>query len=94
MPKKKVDIQKVKSDIEAIAELMANVTEDTSVPRNIRSALDEAKKTILSAVDDVALSRAIYLLDDVSNDINLPAHARTDLWTIISELETLKEKLG
>ena len=94
MPKKKVDIQKVKSDIEAIAELMANVTEGTSVPRNIRSALDEAKKTILSAVDDVALSRAIYLLDDVSNDINLPAHARTDLWTIISELETLKEKLG
>lgn len=94
MPKKKVDIQKVKQDIEAIAELMGNVLEDTAVPRNIRGAVDEARKTILSATEDVALSRAIYLLDDVSNDINLPAHSRTDLWTIISELEALKEKLG
>ena len=94
MPKKKVDIQKVQSDIAAIAELMSGVMEDTAVPRNIRGAVEEAKKAILSATDDVAISRAIYLLDDVSNDINLPSHSRTDLWTIISELETLKEKFG
>ena len=94
MPKKKVDIQKVKQDIEAIAGLMGSVLEDNAVPRNIRGAVGEARKVILSATEDVAISRAIYLLDDVSNDINLPAHARTDLWTIISELEALKEKLG
>jgi uncharacterized protein (UPF0147 family) len=94
MPKKKVDWTKVKTDIEAIADLMGNVLEDQSVPRNIRAAVDEARKVILAATDDVPLSRAIYLLDDVSNDINLPAHSRTDLWTIISELESLKEKLG
>jgi uncharacterized protein (UPF0147 family) len=94
MPKKKVDWQKVKVDIEAIAELMGVVLEDNAVPRNIRSAVAEAQKVILSATEDVAFSRAIYLLDDVSNDINLPTHSRTDLWTIISELEALKEKFG
>ena len=94
MGKKKVSIATLRGDIEAVAELMQNVLEDTTVPRNIRGAVDEAKKVILSATDDVAMSRAIYLLDDVSNDINLPSHARTDIWTIISELETLKEKLG
>lgn len=94
MAKKKVDIQKVKGDINAIADMMGSVSDDNSVPRNIRGAVDEARKTILSATDDVAISRAIYLLDDVSGDINLPSHARTDIWTIISELETLKEKLG
>ncbi|MDP2666839.1 MAG: UPF0147 family protein [Candidatus Diapherotrites archaeon] len=83
-----------KNDIDAIAELMDGVLEDHSVPRNIRGAVEDAKRTILSAQDDVALSRAIYTLDDVSNDVNLPAHSRTDLWTIISELEALKEKLG
>ncbi|MFH0970493.1 MAG: UPF0147 family protein [Candidatus Diapherotrites archaeon] len=91
MPKKKVDWDKVKQDIAAIAELMDGVLEDASVPRNIRSAVEDARKTILSATDDIALSRAIYLLDDVSNDINLPSHSRTELWTIISELEALKE---
>ncbi|MEK6821351.1 MAG: UPF0147 family protein [archaeon] len=49
---------------------------------------------ILAATEDVAFSRAIYLLDDVSNDINLPPHSRTDIWTIISELEALKETFG
>lgn len=87
-------ITKYQNDIEAIAELMDTVLDDHAVPRNIRGAVEEAKKVILSATDDVALSRAIYLLDDVSNDVNLPPHSRTDLWTIISELEALKEKLG
>ena len=91
MPK---TLTKYKNDIDAIAELMDTLLEDHAVPRNIRGAVEEAKKVILSATEDVALSRAIYLLDDVSNDVNLPPHSRTDLWTIISELEALKEKLG
>ncbi len=94
MAKKKIDLGKVRQDIEAIAELMTGLVEDNSVPRNIRGTVEEARKNILSATDDVALSRAIYLLDDVSNDINLPSHSRTELWAIISELEALKEKLG
>ncbi|QQR92879.1 MAG: UPF0147 family protein [Candidatus Iainarchaeum archaeon] len=95
MPTKKVkDITAVKTDIQAIAELMESVLEDHQVPRNIRGAVDEAKRTIQNAKESMELSKAIYLLDDVSNDINLPAHSRTDLWTIISELEALKEKLG
>ncbi len=93
MPKKQT-VQQMRPDIEAIAELMQNVLEDQAVPRNIRGAVDHAKRIILSAGDGVEISKAIYALDDVSNDINLPAHARTDLWTIISELEALKEKLG
>lgn len=91
MPK---SVKSMRGNIEIIAELMQNVLEDHSVPRNIRSAVEEAKKTILEAVDDVALSRAVYILDDISNDVNLPPHSRTDLWTIISELEALKEKMG
>ena len=87
-------ITKYRTDIQAIAELMDGLLEDHTVPRNIRGAIEDARKVILSAEDDVALSRAIYLLDDVSNDINLPPHSRTELWTIISELEALKEKLG
>lgn len=91
MPK---SVKSMRGNIEIIAELMQNVLEDHSVPRNIRSAVEEAKKTILEAIDDVALSRAVYILDDISNDVNLPPHSRTDLWTIISELEALKEKMG
>jgi hypothetical protein len=75
-----------------VAELMDSVIEDTSVPRNIRKALDDAKQKILGQEKmDVAVTSAIYILDDISNDINMPSHARTEIWQIISELESIRE---
>ena len=85
--------QKTTEEVNYVAELMDSVIEDTSVPRNIRKALDDAKQKILSQESmDVAVTSAIYILDDISNDINMPSHARTEIWQIISELETIREK--
>lgn len=75
--------------IVSMLDVMAN---DTSIPRNVRLQLQEAQKKLKTSEDrDVALSSAIYILDDVSNDINLPMHARTLVWNLMSELEMLKE---
>ena len=85
--------QKTTEEVNYVAELMDSVIEDTSVPRNIRKALDDAKQKILSQESmDVAITSAIYILDDISNDINMPSHARTEIWQIISELESIREK--
>lgn len=84
-----------KKKIEEISFLMDPVIEDTTVPRNIRSAVSEAKKKILedSGELSVRLASAIYTLDDVANDINMPFHTRTEIWNIISELEKFKEEV-
>ena len=75
-----------------IAELMENIIADNSVPRNIRKILEEAKNKILSQEEfDTKITSAIYLLDDISNDINMPSHTRTELWTLISKLEAMRE---
>ena len=76
-----------------IVDLMEEIMQDTSVPRNIRQAVDNAK-TKLQSKEDVAVkvTGAIYLLDDISNDINMPSHTRTEIWTIISELESAREQ--
>ncbi len=65
---------------------------DNSVPRNVKSALDEAKKA-LDQKDSYAVrsSTATYKIDEVSNDINLPPYARTVIWNILSLLESIKE---
>ncbi len=76
-----------------IIELMEAVIEDTGVPRNIRQAVENAKIKIEEKLDATTVTSAIYFLDDISNDINMPSHTRTDIWTIISELESLKEKV-
>ncbi len=75
-----------------IAELMENIIADNSVPRNIRRIVEEAKNKILSQEEfDTKVTSAIYLLDDISNDINMPSHTRTELWTLISKLEAIRE---
>lgn len=82
------------ADIGNVAVLMDSVLEDTSVPRNIRKAVEDAKYKILDKNEslDVRVTTSIYMLDDISNDVNMPSHARTEIWQIISELETIREK--
>ncbi|MEM3399283.1 MAG: UPF0147 family protein [Candidatus Micrarchaeia archaeon] len=81
----------VEKKIEEIMSLMDIVINDLSVPKNIRKAVSDAKEKLQSDDDPVhKASAAIYALDDVSNDINMPIHARTQIWTILSSLEMIK----
>ncbi len=78
--------------VEQICKVLSQLIEDTSVPRNIRRAAEEARTTLLNKSKDmgVRVSSAIYILEEISNDRNLPLHARTLIWNVSSELETIK----
>ena len=85
-------MKKEEIDTSYLIELMDAVIEDTSVPRNIRKVVEDSKHKIENKKElSLGISSAIYMLDDISNDINMPSHSRTEIWTIISELEKLKE---
>jgi uncharacterized protein len=75
-----------------IVESLSQLADDTSVPRNVRrgaqSAKDELAKTRVAL--DVRIASAVYVLDDLANDPNLPTHGRTAIWSIISSLESLQ----
>ncbi len=73
-------------------EIMEEIIEDRSVPRNIRAKIEEAISKVRQN-NATTLSEAIYLLDDISKDINMPDHTRTDIWHIISLVEGKKEKM-
>ncbi len=75
-----------------IASLMDIVINDTSIPKNVRKAVSEAREKLLGNEELIQkTSSAVYALDEVSNDINMPAHARTQIWTILSALESIRE---
>ncbi len=86
------DEKKQVEAIEQITKSMDSLINDTSVPKNVRSAVTEAK-TKLNAEGDytVRISAAIYNIDYVSSDINLPPQARTVIWNILSMLESIKD---
>ena len=82
---------KLVGEIEQITKMMDMLIADTSVPRNVRSAVSEAKAKLNAPGEyTVRISGAIYNIDEVSNDINLPPQARTVIWNILGKLEALK----
>lgn len=79
------------SRVKEIIDLMSLLIEDTSVPKNIRKVVDEAR-AYLRRQDELStrVSSAVQSLVGVSEDINMPMHARTQIWTILSALESIK----
>lgn len=79
--------------LKQVAEIMARVAGDTSVPRNIRRAAGEARDALFGGESDpvVKAASAMSILDEISNDPNMPVHARTTIWNALSILETIRE---
>jgi len=77
--------------ISQVIEFMDMLMSDNTIPKNIKKAISDAKEKLCVPGDPVfRASSAIYMLENVSEDINLPMHARTQIWNIVSSLETIK----
>ena len=75
-----------------IVESLDELADDTSVPRNVRRGAQNAKDELAKprVALDVRIASAVYVLDDLANDPNLPTHGRTAIWSIISNLESIQ----
>ncbi|MBD3210917.1 hypothetical protein GF318_06065 [Candidatus Micrarchaeota archaeon] len=79
--------------IPEISAMVGDLLDDTTIPKNIRRALAEAKERLDGEDEDsVKISAAIYIIESITEDINMPSHARTQVWAIISALESLNEQ--
>jgi hypothetical protein len=78
--------------LKQILDPLGQLAEDTSVPRNIRRGALNARELLLKKEDalDVRAASAIFILDELANDPNIPLHGRTLIWNLISQLETVK----
>jgi len=73
--------------------LLEKIIGDSSVPRNIRRAAIEAMKMLrdTSLSPGVRAANAVSVLDEVSQDPNMPIHTRTTVWSIVAVLSTVKD---
>lgn len=80
-------------NIHEVSGMLDNLVNDTSIPKNIRRALSEAKARLDSGDEkSVKISAAIYVIESITEDINMPPHARTQIWAVMSALEALNER--
>jgi len=82
----------IDAKLRQVIDVLEQLSEDTSVPRNIRRGAADAKTRLLKSTEalDVRVAGAISIMDDLANDPNIPLHGRTLIWNIISQLETVK----
>ena len=79
--------------IKQAMELLSMISEDTSTPRNIRRAAKESMELLsdTSLTPAVRAANAISVLDEISQDPNMPVPTRTRIWAILSLLEGIKD---
>lgn len=86
--------KKAKVDVTPVKDLLEQLINDRSVPKNIRAAAEDSKASLESGTDvEVNISTAIGFLDDIINDPNMPMYTRTQIWNIVSMLEQLRREL-
>ncbi len=78
--------------VRGILESLGALADDGSVPRNVRRGAQSAREELAKprVALDVRISSAVQVLDELANDPNLPNYGRTAIWSIISDLESVR----
>jgi uncharacterized protein len=77
--------------INTCIQMLQHIMEDNTIPRNIRRVADETRGVLMDDSKTIGLraATAISMIDEVSNDPNMPVHARTRIWELVSQLESV-----
>ena len=69
------------------------IATNPSTPKNIRKNIADIIEELKSDEYSISVRAAntISLLDDVTQDPNLPSYVRTSLWQAVSTLESIRE---
>jgi len=85
------------AQLEQIAEeIKTSIGEEYSVPRNIRAKAKSAVEDYLMKKSDdldLRIYSTISILEEQIDDANIPQHARTKLYELIRDLESIVQKV-
>ena len=76
-------------ELEQVIELLTQILEDKTVPKNIREKAQMSKESLEDSEKElsVRVDQAVQLLDEISEDPNMPVYTRTQIWSLVSMLE-------
>ena len=79
----------LQSSIDSLNQVAAN----PSTPKNIRKNIQDLANGLKSEEYSMSVraSNAISLLDDITQDPNVPSYVRVTLWQAVSTLENIRE---
>lgn len=64
---------------------------DNTVPKNIKTKIDTIIKLLSCETEiPIKVSRALHEMEEISEDVNIQPYTRTQLFNVVSLLESVK----
>ena len=89
MATKEHNLEFLNSAISTLNQLATNPTTPKNIRKNIADLVEGLKSDEYSV--SVRAANTISLLDDITQDPNMPSYVRTSLWQAVSTLESIRE---
>jgi len=85
--------EEYKKKLDQATVVLNMIADDNTTPRNIRRTAKQAADMLLDGSLSVAAraANAIAILEDISQDPNMPMYSRTRIWNAISVLEGIRD---
>jgi uncharacterized protein len=79
----------LQSSLDTLNQVASNPSTPKNIRKNIQDLVNDLKSDEYSL--SVRASNAISLLDDITQDPNVPSYVRVTLWQAVSTLENIRE---
>jgi len=89
MATKEQNLESLNNAMSTLNQIATNPSTPKNIRKNIADIVEELKSDEYSI--SVRAANTISLLDDVTQDPNLPSYVRTSLWQAVSTLESIRE---
>jgi uncharacterized protein (UPF0147 family) len=75
--------------LNAVIEMLRELEEDGAVPKNVKNKISLTIKDLETSTEEVSIkvSRALHVLEEITEDSNMQPYTRTQLFNIVSALE-------
>ena len=82
---------KENATLKDVIDMLSGLEQDLTVPKNIKDSVKNVIDVLNEKKKDVSLkvNKALHILEEVSNDMNMEPYTRTQLLNIVSMLERL-----
>lgn len=78
------------SRFENIIEFLNELSEDSTVPKNVKSKLRDVVGILNGDIDkSLKVDKVMHIFDELNDDSNIDSFTRTQLWNVVSMLEAL-----
>ncbi|MCA9819466.1 MAG: UPF0147 family protein [Nitrosarchaeum sp.] len=89
MADEKQNAESMKEAIDTLNQIASNNSTPKTIKKSITDLIADLENKEYSL--SVRAANTISLLDDVTQDPNMPSYVRTQLWQAVSKLESIRE---